>query len=184
MKNRQGLTLAELLVAAVVGLLLLGLGAQIWKLERKAWTGLGEAQEAQSSCLTASQSVRKDFENALPDSLQSRRAASDFEFGFLWSEGLWDETGEARPRGWILYRYLSGKQTLERLVIPLASGVPTAAPPLPVWQGRGHVVARHLDRADFTSLHPNQLSLECHSLVGTHASGTRIRVIPRLWAGP
>lgn len=185
MRRHKGLTLAEVLVAASLSLLLLGLALHLWRLEHKAWSRLADAQEAQSNCLCAAQSVRNDFARALPDSLTIRRLSAGFEFGFLCCGDRWNEDGEARPECWVLYRYQPAFQTLERISIPVTPDVdaPTAASPLPAWTGPPHIVARHLSRAELSSLHSNHLSLECHAQVRTQSSGTRIRVFPRGWSG-
>lgn len=185
---RRGVTVAEALVGASIGLLLIGLLVPILRITARAWNRNEAEQGAQRAALTLAYRLRRDYQAARPGSLVVQSSAQVVRIAFLSREGteseaaLWTPQGGVVWRKWVQYRYDKARSEVRRCETALPS--PTAEPttPLPAWQSdRSRRVAGHVAQFDASTSNSVLLRVKLLGQVDTRQSYTEISTLPTLY---
>lgn len=185
--RRSGYTLAEVLVASVLSVLLLGLMLQIGRICWRGWNTVQMRQGAQQNALAVVARLRRDFHGAMPSSVSVSPESDGWRLSFLSrSDGRqqvgWDSTGQLLWRSWIQYRFSSTDHTVFRRQTSLTSA--TARPPLqpPSWPANepGSLLSSEIRESQVTAA---QGKLDATFLVGSSdfAITTRLRMLCQLY---
>lgn len=180
MSGRRGATLAEVLVASMLSLLLLGVVVSIYFLAQRGWTKNYRLQTAQASCLTTVARLREDYRRSRPGSAQIQGEVLSLP---CYDDGsgqmAWDSSGDTVWRCWIQYRWKDS--VLQRRQIPIepARLDPGAPPAWPAGE-LGHRVGQNLTRCQW-SLTGALLQCQAESQFEGVASATHLRVLPQLY---
>ncbi|MFN8608169.1 MAG: prepilin-type N-terminal cleavage/methylation domain-containing protein [Vulcanimicrobiota bacterium] len=109
---RRGFTLAEVVVASSVGLLLVGLVSSIFILASQGWNKTSRLQTAQQSTLVAVTRLREDFRRSRRSATIQGPVLSFLSFDDGSGSTAWDTTGTIFWKCWVQYRWKEG--VLER----------------------------------------------------------------------
>lgn len=128
--NRRGFTLAELLVASGLSLLLLGLVVTCWLLAGQGWRKTYRQQTAQQSTLVVQTRLREDYRRAKPG---SARIVGDVLSFLSYDDGegepAWEPTGQISWRCWIQYRWRNRMLERRQVALAAAQSEPEETPP-------------------------------------------------------
>lgn len=192
MKRRGAFTLAEVLVAAGVLLLLIGLCTEIFLIASKGLSKLRDQQGAQAAQLTVQTRMHHDAHRARNKSLllQNGQPPGGWTLSMLTAEtqnGLpaWDSTGQIIWQAWVQYRYRGDRHTLERQRQELST--PSADPPAtmpPAWPvtTEGHRLAEQVEAFDLRVNPAGYLDVTFRFTSGTSNCSSRLRVLSEFYA--
>lgn len=193
MKNSRGATLAETLVAASLGLLVLAIVVLCLWLSARFWLRADQTQTAQQECLTVQVRLQRDYRTSRFGSLNAEINAQGSRLAFLSYEPsvgqdtLWTDQGEVVWRKWVLYRYRKVEGRLERREVPLASPASKPDLTLPEWPATlpGTLLASHLTSFVLVQASPDRplLHIRYSTQVGSAQGNSQALVLPRLY-GP
>ncbi|MBT9584835.1 hypothetical protein IV102_15935 [bacterium] len=189
-RGRTGLTLAEVLVAGGLFLLILGFFVPVFRICWRSWSRGEDLQATQRATLSLTSRLRHDFANSLPESLRVEKSASNTLLSFIsfdasaGQQTMWTEKGEIIWRKWVQYKFDASDQTVRRREVALTPPTeePSASPP--AWDIRtSHPVARNVSRFDLDSA-SGQVRLHVYVLAnqGGAESATDISVLPAVYA--
>jgi len=181
---RKGATLAEILVAGGLLLVVLGLFVPIWTLAMKTWSRSQEMQSTQRDILALSYRLRRDYLASRPESLQVSQGGGITLLSFLSYEAVqgthtvWTETGDVMWRKWVQYRYEKGSVRRREEALPSPTPDPPSLPPS--WLPKGsHVLATHLTAFQVTG--GLTLRVQISAQDGKSLTSTQVSVMPALY---
>ena len=152
--KRRGFTLIETLIAASMGLVILGLLVDSWLLATRAWTQAERTQSAQRSTLAVSYRLQHDFGSSMVGSLYATDPNNPNCLSFISDDApAWSPAGSMLFRHWVQYRYLPDTQVVERRESDLAfpsDSVPGQPPTWPLGQ-RGTSLGQSVSRFQVAS---------------------------------
>ncbi len=180
--SRRGSTLAEVLVASSVSLLLLGLVVSCWVLASRGWARTYHMQSAQQETMIPLGRLQQDYRRANPDS-QAITLEGD-TLSFLSSENgdgstAWDSNGQVLWRAWVQYRWRDGVLRRRQVEVAPSADPDISVPPWPD-NAPSHIVARELGSWQWavrgTTL---DVAVECRR--EGEVSAVRLQVLPFLY---
>ncbi|MBS2034523.1 hypothetical protein JST97_06035 [bacterium] len=189
----RGSTLAETLVAASLGLVILAVLSFCMVLSGRFWIRADETQTAQQEALAVQVRLEHDYRASRFGSLQVQETVEQTELAFLSYESsgsgdtLWTPQGEIVWRKWVRYRYQKSTGRLERREFPLPE--PSNKPDLtaPGWPRgtSGTLLASHLSQFELVQARPDLplLHVRYTARVGQAGNQAQTLVLPRLY-GP
>lgn len=179
---RRGFTLAEVVVASSVGLLLVGLVSSIFILASQGWNKTSRLQTAQQSTLVAVTRLREDFRRSRPESATIQGPVLSFlSFDDGSGSTAWDTTGTIFWKCWVQYRWKEG--VLERRQSNLAAPATEVSDPPPAWPDdkSANKLGQHLVRCDWRLLGQVVLDVSLQSEFEKQRSDAHLSVLPSLY---
>lgn len=189
MQRRRAVSLAEVLVASSLSLLLLGLMLWIYQAVQRTWHHGDLRQQAVREALIISARLRQDYRSSRPGSVQLASSGSDWLLSFPSYEGtgpevgnLWNELGQVLWRKWVQYRFSGASQSLFRRELARTTPGPRVNEAPPPWgvDPPGHLLSNHLSECRLTI---QQSRLEMNGIVrlGTSHSPVILRLYSQLY---
>lgn len=178
--NKHGFTLAEVIVAGSVSLLLLALVLSCWTLASRGWSRTYSMQSAQQETMIPLGRLQQDFRRANPEAIHLQGDT----LSFLSSDNgdgsvAWDSTGEVLWRCWVQYRWRDGLVRRRQVDLTPSSSPPEPVPPWPD-NAPSHIVARGLESWQWT-VRGAALDVAAECRREREVSAVRLQVMPFLY---
>lgn len=185
MRGLRGMTLAEVLVAASLSVLTLGLIVWLYVSLQKTWVRGERRQQAVRDGLIVTSRIREDFRASMPGRTtvvsQNGQVLVSFP-SYLGTRGsIWDDKGQILWRKWVHYRYQAASQSLERQEAERPPS-PEVAEANPGWVAGApsQRLTNHL--ADFRiQVQDFQLQMEGKVQLDTASSPLYLRMYPQIY---
>lgn len=184
--TRRGITLAEVLIAGTLSVLLLGLVMWLYLSLQKTWQRGEQRQQAVRDGLIVTSRLRQDYRASLPGKASLSQLGSDQLLSFPSYEGaegaIWDEKGQVLWRKWVQYRYQPSTQSLFRRETARTPATPEVSESNPAWpdDAVSHRLSCHLSEFQVQVQH-SQLQVNGRVALDTSQSPIFLFVYPQLY---
>ncbi|MBN9414233.1 MAG: prepilin-type N-terminal cleavage/methylation domain-containing protein [Candidatus Eremiobacteraeota bacterium] len=178
----RGFTVAEVLVASTISLLVLGLVISCWMLVTQGWRKTYRLQTVQESTMVSTTRLREDYRRSKPGSARIDGPTLSFlVYDDGSGESSWDPSGQILWRCWVQYRWQN--QVLRRRQVALATPLsePGQLPPAWTEPAEGHRLGRDLTACDWTLQGGVLLQVRTKSEFEEVPSSAFLRVTPFLY---
>lgn len=184
--SRRGMTMAEVLIASALSVLLLGLVMWLYLSLQRTWQRGEQRQQAVRDGLIVTSRLREDYRASLPGKASLSQLGNDQLLSFPSYQGaegtIWDEQGQVLWRKWVQYRYQPATQSLfrrETARTPASAEVSEASPAWPD-DAPSHRLSSHL--SDFqVQVQHSQLQVNGRVALETSQSPLYLFVYPQLY---
>ena len=189
MGRRRAFTLAEVLVAAALTVLLLGLITQLFLSLRLTWDRGELRQQSVRESIVVTSRLRADFRDSKPGQAQLTQQGSDWMLSFPSCAGsgespgtLWSDKGQILWRKWVIYRYHGETHSLFRREVarPAVEAEVSEAPPAWVEDSANHRLSEHLSQWQM-SLQGEQLQATGLIRLESASSPIYLQIYPQLY---
>ena len=189
--SRRAATLAEVLIAGALLVLILGLFAPLLWLTGNIWRAADATETAQSEALALVYRLQHDYRAALPGSLARTSGAGITQLSFLsfdpvvGDDILWSPQGRVLWKKWVQYRYRASAGRVERreVALPTPTTRPDRTPPLWPADQSAQTLAFHVTVFEVVPAPPDNplLRVRLGIEVEKRTGGSEIRVLPRFY---